>query len=388
MTGSRKAQWRVYHSGCLELLPLMKADSVDAVITDPPYGLKFMGKSWDKAVPSVDIWRSVLRVLKSGTFAAIMCSPRQDCLARMIVNLQEAGFETGFTSLYWIYATGFPKAMNLSKAIDKRAGAERKVISENPNARKTQQDYSLDGAYAGFQPKPAVEPVIIAMKPLAEKSYLNQVLSNRKGCTWLDDGRIPIAEPRSAFEPAGRSGKVYGRGLDGGRQIQDTMNGRFPANVLVEGDVLNDGTVGKSPKTYVRKSSGFNLNCYGLGVGEEVGKLSKNHGDLGTFSRFFDLDAWWNELPEQVLRVFPTLIVPKASKREKGANNKHPTVKPFKLMSYLTTIFSRPDELVLDPFCGSGTTGMAAVALGRRFVGCDIDEQWVELSRKRIGDAA
>ena len=111
----------------LTVLPGIADNSVDLIVTDPPYGLKFMGKSWDKAVPSVDIWRECLRVLKPGAFAFVMCIPRQDCLARMIVNLEDAGFEVGFTSLYWAYASGFPKAMNMAKNISKQLDKDMKI---------------------------------------------------------------------------------------------------------------------------------------------------------------------------------------------------------------------------------------------------------------------
>ncbi len=204
-----------YCSDALVALKELEADSIDLLCSDPPYGLSFMGKAWDKAVPDVNIWKECLRVLKPGALAFIMCIPRQDCLARMIVNLQDAGFETGFTSIYWAYASGFPKAQNVGKAVDKRLGAEREVIENNPNSRNrtkhnastilTSQDIegwqetrasspqakALDGSYGGFQPKPAVEIIIVCMKPLSEKTFVDQALKNGKGITWLDDCRLP-----------------------------------------------------------------------------------------------------------------------------------------------------------------------------------------------------
>ncbi len=110
----------IYCGDCLELMPEIEADSVDCVVTDPPYGLKFMSKNWDKAVPSIDIWKEVLRVMKPGAFAAILCTPRQDCLSRMIMNLEAAGFVTGFSPIFWSFAQGFPKSANLSKLAKKR----------------------------------------------------------------------------------------------------------------------------------------------------------------------------------------------------------------------------------------------------------------------------
>jgi len=201
----------------LDGLKQLDDDSIDLIITDPPYGLKFMGKDWDKAVPSIEIWKGCLRVLKSGAFAFVMCIPRQDCLSRMIVNLGDAGFRTDFTSIYHTFASGFPKAGNIGKMVDKRLGAKREVLGKNPNDRvkrenslsdyglqggvgnanitvpSTDQAKVLNGSYAGFQPKPAVEVIIVAMKPLSEKTFVDQALKNGKGITWLDDCRIPIS---------------------------------------------------------------------------------------------------------------------------------------------------------------------------------------------------
>ena len=97
-------------------------NSIDCIVTDPPYAIKFMSKSWDSVLPSIKFWKECLRVLKAGSFGFIMCTPRQDCLSRMVVNLEDAGFNTGFTSIYWTYASGFPKAMNIGKQVDKKAG--------------------------------------------------------------------------------------------------------------------------------------------------------------------------------------------------------------------------------------------------------------------------
>jgi len=428
--------------------------SVDAVITDPPYGLSFMGKRWDKAVPSVELWREVFRVMKPGAFAAILCTPRQDCQARMILNLEEAGFVTGFTSILWTYATGFPKAANLSKLADKRAGAEREVVGvkhadrypngpggsgfhggpgeysqvdrgpEMETTPATPEAKALDGAYAGFQPKPAVEIVLIAMKPLSEPTYLDQALDNGKGCSWLDDGRIPAVkgDPNErghgyGFNRAGyKKGSVCNWGFNKSQGWQPS--GRFPANVLSSDNVLDDGRVSKSPRSYVRNvDNGWTGDIYGDGACKEVaGSVSYNHADSGSYSRYFDLDAWFAEriasLPESVRKVYPWLIVPKPSKREKNAGlsgrrsvtvgdgrqksidnpfqrgetervNSHVSVKPVRLMSYLIAIFSRPGELILDPFAGSGTTAVSARIMDRHHVGIELDPEYAAIAQSR-----
>ena len=167
---------RILHGDSLDLLKDLDDNSVDSIVTDPPYGYSFMGKDWDKALPSIDIWKESVRVLKPGGFAFIMSAPRSDVHSRMCLMLEEAGFRIDFTPIAWTYATGFPKAMNIGKAVDKRG--------ENSE--------QLDGSYAGYQPKPAWENVIVCMKPLDQKGYLDQALNNGKGVTWLDDTRIPF----------------------------------------------------------------------------------------------------------------------------------------------------------------------------------------------------
>lgn len=397
---------------CLEVMKGIPDSSVDLLATDPPYGLKFMGKSWDKAVPSVDIWKECLRVLKPGAFAFVLCIPRQDCLARMIVNLADAGFEVSFTSLYHTFATGFPKAGNVGKMVDRRLGLERISLGPLGSARKTQgtvpickkdgdgqlrpipvspQAKALDGSYCGFQPKPAIEVVLVAMKPLSEKTYIDQAMANGKGITWLDSARIPydmLQETRAK----GKNSIIYntpgaktdfGIGCDFQHQLFKLRKGRFPANLLVSDDVLNDGrlTLSKGGNQANRRTR----TIWGkAGCSQE----STGLGDSGSYSRYFSLDAWWAEkikqLPQSVQKTFPFLIVPKAGKKEKGENNRHPTVKPLKLMSYLVTLGSRQGDIALDPFLGSGTTAVAAVGLRRRWIGIELNPEFCQIILDRL----
>jgi len=240
---------------CLEELKKLDDDSVDLLCTDPPYGYGFMGKHWDtfqekKSTKSqsvgwmspgmtkstygmkeffVPIWKEALRVLKPGAFSFVMSAPRSDVQTVMVQTLQEVGFDVSFTPIYWAYATGFPKALNIGKAVDKRLNKKREVIGvkkrgdveeakkrgttfTQAEANKNNKDIfgygeeeitsgpasdeakKLDGSYAGYQPKPAVEVVIVAMKPLGKKKgYVDQALDNGKGVTWLDSCRIPFA---------------------------------------------------------------------------------------------------------------------------------------------------------------------------------------------------
>lgn len=372
----------IINGDSIEVLKSLEDNSVDTVITDPPYGYSFMGKDWDKAVPSVEIWQECLRVLKPGAFACVMSAPRSDVQNAMISRLMEAGFRLDFTPIYWTYATGFPKAGNIGKLVDKRLGTyvEGKPTANarfhsggddgNYNHAKITREFNaqsdqgkaLDGSYAGFQPKPAVEVVIIAMKPLSEKTYVDQALKNGKGITWLDDARIPTSNNDKA-QMMGRSGKpTKGQTYDPHNSEQEKDwnpnafihdAGRFPANLLVSDDVLTED-----------------------------------------YSRFFTLDAWARErLPAEQAMTFPFLAVPKASKSEKnrglpeGLKASHPTVKPLKLMSYLITLFSREGDTVLDPFVGSGTTAVAAEQLGRKGIGVEREAEYAEIARARVEHA-
>jgi DNA modification methylase len=499
---------KIIHGDCLDALTQLPDNSVDLVVTDPPYGYSFMGKDWDKAVPSVEIWKETLRVLKPGAFAFVMSAPRQDVLSQMIVRIGEAGFDTDFTSIYWTYASGFPKAMNIGKMVDKRNGrdpeqfkefaehyaqqrraknlthaliceagkfydthnhggastnwekghnvptlaqwrilqplldlsseflpliereeAEREVISRQEitfgvggasarlGAEKiidkpaTPQAKALDGSYGGFQPKPAVEVIIVAMKPLSEKTFVDQALKNGKGVTWLDDCRVP-AEPWSRPTTDNIKGGNYGNSAGAMPIARSNDTGRFPANLLVSDDVLNDGTVKKAARSNSYKGD---KNGYDGGWGRY--EKHAGYADDGSYSRYFDLDAW--------AKTYPFLIVPKASKREKNegleafearqvtgggggigdylddvnsasgkygsekapARNYHPTVKPLKLMSYLIVLGSREGDVVLDPFCGSGTTPLAAYNLNRHYIGIERELEYVNIARARLAFA-
>lgn len=351
----------ILHGDSLDVLKNMGDETIDQIATDPPYGYSFMGKDWDKAVPSVEIWKECLRVLKPGAFCMVMSAPRSDVQNAMISRLTEAGFRLDFTPIYWTYASGFPKASNIGKLVDKRMGVERELSEHqgqlssslggnamdggaaNPHYKWTKatstEAKALDGSYAGFQPKPAVEVIIVAMKPLSEKTYVDQAMANRKGVTWLDDARIPTDD---IIEMGARPKSVGGilNVVDELREpYQQNPRGRYPANLLVSDDIFNDGRCSDS------------------------------------YSRYFDLDKWSNTLP--------FLIVPKASKGEKYKNH-HPTVKPLKLMSYLLTLGSREGDTILDPFAGSGTTIIAAEQLGRQGIGIEREQEYVDISRARI----
>ena len=350
---------------CAETLKQLPDESVDLIVTDPPYGYNFMGLSWDRALPSLAALKECCRVLKAGAFAFFMCSSRTDLLWRMGERLEKAGFETGFSNISWIYSTGFPKSANVSKLLNKRA--------ENTSEAET-----FKGSFTVHQLKPAMEHILVCMKPLSTKTYLDQALINGKGISWLDDCRIPYASDSDIPNQTvvySQNVKYHENRL--GRPWSDERvaagiptqiyeahpDGRFPANFLVCDDALNNGIT----------NHGTN-------------ELNVRVAGEGSYSRYFDLDSWFKaKLPEQAQKTFPALIVPKPHKNEKSKyiENTHPTVKPLKLMSYLITMGSREGDLVLDPFCGSGTTLEAANLLKRRFTGCELDEKWKPIIEAR-----
>ena len=262
-----------------EVLLQVATNSVDFLCTDPPYGYSFMGKDWDKVLPDIEIWNECFRVLKEGSFICVMASPRSDVLWRLCRDLEGSGFDLSFSNIEWVYHTGFPKAGDTSKMIDKRLRVDREVIGKNPHHRtlketkpNTDIGQKYEGSKLGFQPKPAREIIIVGMKPFKEKSYIDKVLN---------------------FE----------------------------------------------------------------------------------------------DLPENIQRTYPLIQTPKPSKKEKtlGTNkNNHPTIKPIKLMSYLITLFTREGDYVLDPFMGSGTTGLACKLLNRNFIGIDFTEEYFDIANERL----
>ena len=428
-----KNQSKLCLGDCQDILPTFKPETMDLMVTDPPYGMSFMGKDWDKAVPSVEIWKACFRTLKPGAFAFVMSTARQECLAHMIVNLGDAGFNVAFSSIYWTYASGFPKAQNLSKTADNRAGVEREVIGKKQYASSagnndnfgigkqktnihkreitvpvTSAAKVLDGAYSGCQLKPAVEIVIVAMKPIEEKTYLDQALKNGHGCTYLDNCRIPYKDAQKEDLKRGRKNssfgfKKYAESVGGNSGLvgkdYDCPNGRFPANVLCEDNVLDDGIERKSGAvlTHHKRSGNSNLGET-FKIRDRSGEFADWKSNSGEFSRFFSLDAWFGErikrLPKEVQKTFPWLIIPKPGKSEKNkytedvkgsiaVKNNHPTIKPVKLMSFLITLGSREGDIVLDPFLGSGTTYIAATALNRFCKGIEINKEYYDKAVER-----
>ena len=428
---------QVIQGDCLAVLPTLEAESVDLVCTDPPYGISFMGQSWDKALPNPAIWRECLRVLKPGGFAFIMALPRM--YHRLAVAVEDAGFIV-HTPLAWAFASGFPKAQDVGKTIDRMAGMEREVIGVKADPRwlsprsnsphrmnwlKGQEgghgkDHPAAQVLAPATPlardrdgwkvgnsclKPAWEAVGWFQKPPSERTLVANVLKHGVGAINARAGAIPSQQPISTHHFEGN------HAFDQGRGVQDyhEHEGRFPANLIVEDDVLDDGKEHPSATNEPHAPPSMFLR--------DGPRKWWSSGDSGSFSRYFSLDAWMDKfvanLPPSVQRTFPFLIVPKAGKKERDSGlrqaegnrapvfgrenypdgskrphfwqrNDHNTVKPLKLMLWLITLATRPGYTVLDPFMGTGTTLMACKALGREGIGVEIDPRWCDVARARI----
>ena len=300
---------------CTEKLKDISTQSIDAIITDPPYGISFMGNKWDYNLPCVEIWKECFRVLKHGGHLLSFSSART--YHRLVCNVEDAGFEIR-DQILWIYGTGFPKNFNIGKGVDKLQGNKRKSLgfydprsTQDGGNRKNRAignqqvaNYktSLVEKTIGFSDwegwgtalKPAHEPVVLARKPLFEKNVGENVLKHNNGGINIDACKIPA-----------------------------TNNSRFPANVIHDGNT-----------------------------------------NLDFLDNYF--------------------YCAKPSKQEKGSDNAHPTVKPLELMSYLCKLITPKKGTVLDPFMGSGTTGVAATKLDFDFIGIEKEKNYFDIAEKRL----
>lgn len=444
-------------------------ESIDSIVCDPPYAIEFMSEKWDSwSTPEAfQMWckewaTEALRVLRPGGYLVAFGGTRT--YHRLASGIEDAGFEIR-DSLMWLYGTGFPKSMNVSKAIDKAAGAEREVVGydssrSRPNrlyeggalgnvggtgkvsdrtdngatitAPATPEAKQWDGW--GTALKPAYEPIVMARKPL-EGTVVKNVLAHGTGAINIDACRIDYqdAEDQASAIPQGRAtaktGALAGKTQnDRERSEFEAKNdkGRFPANVIlshhpdcqlvgsaiIKGRVINRWDDGAKPfgggaghdftgeqfpddevpvyqcvpdcpvadldaQSGTSKSSGgrtanisktSKIYGGGKGLGQDIDaedvKGDPGYGDTGGASRFF--------------------YCPKASKKERGEGNDHPTVKPIPLMRWLVKMITPPSGIVLDPFMGSGTTGIAAIKEGFFFVGCEMKDHYIEISEKRM----
>ena len=371
-------QTTIYNGDCREILQTLPDDSVDAVVTDPPYGLAFMGKRWDYDVPSIEVWAECLRILKPGGHLLAFAGTRTQ--HRMAVKIEDAGFEIR-DMIAWVYGSGFPKSLDVSKAIDAKmttGGSSMRQLRQRAMGSDYEphrlagtgafgagrgggfgadesRDRSKDKEIAtpeakqwngwGTALKPALEPITVARKPLCG-TVAENVLQYGTGGINVDGCRVGTESTTTI-----RSGNA--------------PSGRWPANLIHDG---SEEVTGLFPETGPAKQGargGSNPNPMDWGNGRADGDTVKGHDDSGgSAARFF--------------------YTAKADKADRGHGNNHPTVKPQALMRYLVRLVCQPGGVVLDPFGGRGTTAAAARLEHCRSVLCELSAEYCDIAVERL----
>ena len=423
----------ILHGDCLEVLSTLDENSIDTCITDPPYELGFMGKKWDSSGVAFqpETWQAVFRVLKPGAILLAFGGTRT--YHRMVCAIEDAGFEIR-DMVEWVYGSGFPKSYDIGKGIDKQAGAEREVVGEYISPENTSGGKGrkfchggqpLDGLPKITAPstpeaqlwdgwgtalKPAHEPIVVAMKPV-DGNFVNNALTWGVAGYWIDGGRVEYVDENIDFTKSEvcnpeSNDNLYKLGLKN-KQTEIPLYkpaGRFPANFIHDG---SDEVVGLFPSPhgagYARQGNDMERkgNIYFTeGISMNNGM---RYGDSGSAARFFycakasrsERNAGLEGMEEREIKGAVGMKTVTAAKwgdpdepvyeRNTKAKNHHPTVKPIELMRYLVRLTKTPTGgIVLDPFMGSGTTGIACVLEGREFIGIEREAEYVEIAEKRI----
>ena len=417
---------QIIHGNSLNELSYLEENSIDAIVTDPPYELGFMGKQWDASgiAYNIQLWAQCLRVLKPGGHLLAFGGTRT--YHRMACAIEDAGFEVR-DSIQWIYGSGFPKSLDVSKAIDRAAGVEREIVGERKlggNAAQSTQEkggtFASNTNSVGVEPisvpitipateeakqwegwgtalKPAHEPIVLARKPF-DGTVANNVLTYGTGALNIDESRVPSTDTMTS-EGHFRKGNVVGdertsvaAGQFGdGAWVAgtDLSKGRWPANVIHDG---SDEVVGLFPSSKAGKprpdrgTGGIWSESMGIPCGPQ-------YGDDGSAARFFycakaskaDRNAGLDGMPEK--RPDDRTTTGMGTFEEKGVAkqaNHHPTVKPTELMRYLCRLITPPNGIILDPFAGSGSTLVAATLEGFGSIGIEMTAEYIPIIEARI----
>jgi site-specific DNA-methyltransferase (adenine-specific) len=436
---------RVFAGDCREALKHLPDNSVDSVVTDPPYELGFMGKSWDSSGIAYDgaVWAECLRVLKPG--GHILAFGGSRTWHRLAVAVEDAGFELR-DSIAWIYGSGFPKSMNVAAGIEAKitTGSANKTMFKTLNGERLKRtdgnsfqkanadhgnrptDYSKTasetrlGKLAPTTPeaeqwqgwgtalKPAFEPVVVGRKPFGKGvTVAENVLAWGVGGLNIDGSRIGTGtgETRTVSYPDIR-GDNYQQGKEAysergtvERVVKD--QGRWPANVIfdeVTAGLLDEQSgVSRSGKPGVERiATSWNANTYGVGIGKVSGQQRGDFGDTGGASRFFYVAKASKRDRNEGLEELEARVGENGNKwtdqdYRRGdeapmtaRKNFHPTVKPTALMRYLIKLVTPEGGVVLDPFTGSGSTGKAALLDGFQFVGVELTEEYLPIIEGRL----
>jgi len=432
---------------CRDIIAELPDCSVDSIVTDPPYELGFMGKQWDGSGIAYDptLWAQCLRVLRPGGHLLAFGGTRT--YHRMAVAIEDAGFEIR-DSIHWLYGSGFPKSLNVSKAIDKAAGAERAVIGQTRRGAQssptnaygawgdgiTETAPATDAARQwegwGTALKPAHEPILVARKPLSG-TVAATVLEHGTGALNIDGCRIGTDAGWSYPNGPRGGGVIFG--IPPMFEPHTATAGRWPANLILThaadcatdcatdcpvAEIDRQSGVSRSatdPITITKSGTGvFNRTDGGMFDGGRSSTFTP-FGDTGGASRFFTVTEW-----DPIADVAPFRYVPKPSRAERdagldafskmspaemtsrvdgsaglnspragagrssGGQNHHPTVKPLALMRWLVRLVTPPGGTVLEPFAGSGTTMAAAILEDRHVIGCELTADYLPIIEGRI----
>ncbi len=378
---------------CLEKLKELEDNSIDAIVTDPPYGLSFMGKKWDYDVPSVDIWKECLRVLKPGGYLLSFAGTRTQ--HRMAVNIEDAGFEIR-DMIAWVYGSGFPKSLNIGKAVDKLQGNEREVSGYEERfgreGRKAKCGFKEEYVGAsGTQDQSAMKPIMLPVSEEA-KQWEGWGTALKPALEPITVARKPLEKGLNVASNCLKWG-VGGINIDASRVRGEYK--RFPANLIHDGSeevresFPETKTGGKIPEKKDFDNSSVMLKKW-EGRPETINQYANNSGNA---SRFFycakaskrERNIGCEGLEEQTVNDGRKKDIDNAFQRGiTPRKNTHPTIKPLALMEYLVKLVSREGQVVLDPFMGSGTTGMACKKLDREFIGIEMMPEYMEIAKARI----
>ena len=438
-----QVRFDVMNADCLDALRNMPDCSVDAIVTDPPYGLSqhssadiqkaltswlagdeykhgkagFMGKSWDSFVPSPSVWRECFRVLKHG--GHILCFAGSRTQDLMSIALRLAGFECRDTVM-WVYGSGFPKSLDVSKAIDKAAGAEREKVRVKPRPESSGTmvgssdtrpwiEKSRELGYhevAGNIPateaarqwqgwgtalKPAYEPVLLFRKPLSG-TVAENVLTHGTGALNIDGCRVG-AESTVLIQGGAEIG-FHGGNFEPGL-VTGSDAGRWPANLIHDG---SEEVLAEFPETTSGARNGKrSASSGGIGTFHETERDTGRFfaADTGSAARFFycakaskrDRDEGLNGFAPEARPTMGNDIGGQPDQSKPNNLNIHPTVKPTNLMRYLCRLITPPGGVILDPFMGSGSTGKAAMLEGFCFIGIEQSPEYFAIARTRINSA-
>jgi DNA modification methylase/transcriptional regulator with XRE-family HTH domain len=389
---------QLFHGDCREVLATLPDHSVDAVVSDPPYGLSFMGKRWDYDVPSVEVWQQCLRVLKPGGHLLAFAGTRTQ--HRMACRIEDAGFEIR-DMIAWVYGGGMPKSLDVSKAIDKRGGAiagfeqfrdaVKEAMRQNGVSRKQLQSAlgnHMLSHYLTAGSQPAI-PTYSDFKIIRDTvglgntwDYLFAAEAEReviaeKVMTDTREARIACSYAAQGIERAGRRlVAITAPATEAAKQWQGWHTSLKPAlEPLTLARKPLEGTVAASVLQYGTGAINVDGTRIEGDAGDDTGRWPANFihdgsrevtGILGEEARFF--------------------YCPKTSAAERGRGNNHPTVKPIDLMRYLCRMVTPPGGLVLDPFAGSGSTLLAARREGFRAIGIELSEEYCGIIRSRLGE--